>query len=83
MTAAIGGRVQTIKFSGAHTSISALLDPSEVRPGVSGPVCLPLLRFFRSPSTLPRPRLDVGSTVLLVVSVVTHIITSLSPNYAF
>ena len=53
-------------FSGAHKAIFARLDLSEVTPGVSGRVCLPplrLIRLFGSPSTLPCPRLDVGSTV--------------------
>ena len=47
-------------FSGAHTAFSALLVHSEVSPGVSGPVCLPLHRFFSAFWSLPplSPALD-------------------------
>ena len=44
-------------------AICALLVHSEVSPGVSGPVAYLPFTFFRSPSVLPCPRLDVGSTV--------------------
>ena len=44
-----------IAFSVTHTAISTLLDHPEVSQGISGPVCLPLLRFFRLSLVCPWP----------------------------
>ena len=61
-------------FSGTHRAISALLDHPEVSPGVSGPVCLPLLPFLGSLSAFSCPRLDIACGVAqLRVDVVMNI----------